>query len=312
MPVKMQKTGERGMDNLLCTSFQAINEYNQSHLVFDLYMAVVSGETQLVRNILLSHPDVDFNILVKGATVLSLSLYKRHFDIFGLLMRHSEKSRKMKLNICSKDHLNRVEPPIITACRMHFLEGVVALVNAGADIDAVDNNGHTALWVASRQQMPDLVEYLISNGASVNKTDRFNYTPLLTALTYRVSSIITKTLILHGSNMEGPKVSIMAQQTPLFWAAKSKNIEIVRLILCAGLPTSEIKSVHRALLMDGELDSQILALLNSEYQSPPLLRQICRRVVRNTVSNCCKGKDFIKHINALPLPVIMKQYLTLR
>jgi ankyrin repeat protein len=56
----------------------------------------------------------------------------------------------------SKDELNRREPPLITACRMHFTEGVISLVNAGADIDSQDNFGHTALWVAARQQMPDL------------------------------------------------------------------------------------------------------------------------------------------------------------
>jgi len=199
---KMSKT-DRTMDQvksanlILPTGFHPINKYNQSHLVFDLYMAVTSGSTQEARNILLSHPHCDFNTPVKGATALSLSLYKRHFDIFGLLMRYCGKSKNLDLNKCSKDHLNRIEPPIITACRMHFLEGVVALVDAGADIDATDNFQHTALWVACRQQMPDLVQYLITNGASVNKTDRYNHTPLLTALTYRVSSIITKTLILR-------------------------------------------------------------------------------------------------------------------
>lgn len=313
----MQRSGDRSMDVksdslLLSASFQAINEYNQSHLLFDLYVAVMAGDTQNVRNILLSHPDVDFNVLVKGATVLSLSLYKRHFDIFGLLMRHCEKSKKLNLNVCSKDHLNRIEPPVITACRMHFVEGVVSLVNAGADIDATDNFGHTALWVASRQQMADLVEYLISNGASVNKTDRYNYTPLLAALTYRVSSFITKTLILNGSNLDGPKVSTIAQRNPLFWACKNKNIEIVKLILQAGLATSVIRCVKRALVVDGAADSAILAILDAEVIDPPPLKQICRQFLRNYVSKCCRGKHFLKQFDDLPLPVILKLYLVLR
>lgn len=94
--------------------------------------------------------DVDFNVFVKGVIVLLLSFYKRYFDIFGLLMRCSEKSRKLKLNICSKDYLNRIELFIIIVCRMYFLEGVVVLVNVGVDLDVVDNNGYIVLWVVFR------------------------------------------------------------------------------------------------------------------------------------------------------------------
>lgn len=308
-------TMERENHLILPTAFHPINKYNQSHLVFDLYMAVASGSTQEARNILLSYPHVDFNIPVKGATALSLSLYKRHFDIFYLLMRHYEKSKNLNLNKSSKDHLNRVEPPIITACRMHFFEGVVALVNAGADIDAADNYNHTALWVACRQQMPDLVEYLISNGASVNKTDQFNRTPLLTALTYRVSTFISKYLIVNGSNLQGPKYPIggtSAQYNPLFWASKHKAMEIVKLLLCAGIPLWEIRSVRRALIMDGDNDMTVLGILDAEINNPPSLKQLCRMGTRTCISRNCNGKEFLKNIETLPLPVILKQYLSLR
>jgi hypothetical protein len=49
----------------------------------------------------------------------------------------------------SKDELNRREPPLITACRMHFTEGVISLVNAGADIDSQDNFGGSLLFNSS-------------------------------------------------------------------------------------------------------------------------------------------------------------------
>lgn len=302
------------IEKLNGTGFHPINTYNQSHLVFDLYVAVSSGSTQDARHILLSYPHMDFNKPVKGSTALSLSLYKRHFDIFSLLMRYCEKSKTLNLNKLSKDHMNRIEPPIITACRMHFLEGAVALVNAGADIDATDNFGHTALWVACRQQMPDLVQYLISNGASVNKTNRYNQTPLLVALSYRVSSIITKTLILHGSLLQGPKNNntLSSQHNPLFWAAKNKNMEIVRLMLTAGIPISDIRGVKRALIMEGLGDGNLFSLLDGEMKSVCNLKQICRMNIRSHISKCCQGKDFLHQIDELPLPFIIKQFLILR
>lgn len=291
------------------TSFRTVNYYNESLLTYDLYMAVISDYHQGVRKILLSHPDIDLNTSVKGATLLSLSLYKRHFDIFSLLMKNYERNKKLDLNKCSKDHLNRVEPPLITSCRMHFLEGVVSLVTAGADIDATDNFGHTALWIASRQQLPDLVEYLISNGASVNKTDRYNYTPLLTALMYRVCSMTIKTLIINGSNLEGARLPSADQPSPLFWAAKQRNAEIVKLILTVGVSTIETACVRRALTVASEADSTIISLLYAASKAPQTLRHICKRHIRGYVSERCGGKNFIKCINDLPLPFVLKQYL---
>lgn len=297
---------------LVTGSFQAINFYNQSHIFFDLYMAVISGNAQNVRNILLSHPDADFNILVKGATVLSLSLYKRHFDIFNLLMRHSERRGKTCLNTVSKDELNRREPPLITACRMHFTEGVISLVNAGADIDAQDNFGHTALWVAARQQMPDLVEYLIVNGASVNITDRYNYTPLITAMMYKVTSHITKALVLNGSNLDGPRVVSSYQNSPLFWASKYKDFEMMRLILLAGVPMWLIRCVKHSLHDATGRNAAAIGYLDDFTRNAPSLKQICRRILRTAVSESCKGKYFGQNIETLPLPQILKCYLLLK
>lgn len=293
------------------TSFKPVNDYTLSQLAFDLYMAVISGYQDAVRNILMSHPDVDVNISVKGATVLSLSLQKRQFHIFNLLIKHQERTKKFDLNKCSSDGLNRVEPPVITACRMHFFEGVVALINNGADIDATDQLGHTALWVAARQQMPDLVEYLINNGASVNKTDVYHHTPLLTAMMYRVSSGIIRYLIINGSSLEGPRYPANTQLTPLFWAIKYKSLDIPKLLINAGVPNSEIRYVRRYLFARNG-DQDLIDLLDEAAKTPRTLKQICRTEVRKYISEACFGKKFVQRIKELPIPTILKQYLLLR
>ena len=293
------------------TSFKPVTDYNLSQLAFDLYMAVISGYQDAVRNILMSHPDVDVNISVKGATVLSLSLHKRQFHIFNMLMKHHERTKKFDLNKCSSDYHNRIEPPVITACRMHFFEGVVALINNGADIDATDQIGHTALWVAARQRMPDLVEYLICNGASVNKTDIYHHTPLLTAMMYRVSSGIIKYLITNGSSLEGPRYPANTQLTPLFWALKYKTLDVPKLLIIAGVSNHEIRYVRRYLFAKSG-DQDLIDLLDEAAKTPSSLKMSCRTEIRKHISEVCLGKRFVQRIKDLPIPTIIKQYLLLR
>ncbi|PVD34844.1 hypothetical protein C0Q70_06123 [Pomacea canaliculata] len=292
------------------TTFETSNRYVQSYLAYDLFTAIEIGSVKAVRGILLSYPDLDLNFHIKDVTPLSLTLYKKHFDIFHLFMRHNERTRRMDLNMISKDHLGRVEPPIITACRLHFLEGVAALVQQGADIDCQDFQGHTALWVAARQQMPDFVEYLIANGASVNLTDRYNCTPLLAALMYRVSSMIIKMLIVHGSALRSPNPWASAEQCPLFWAVKHGNSEIVKLVLMAGVPMSQMRTV-KAALVNSDVDGSILELLEEETRCPPSLQHQCKCVLRHCVSRLAAGRHFVKNTESLPLPLSMIQYLLL-
>lgn len=292
------------------TTFETSNRYVQSFLAYDLFTAIESGSVAAVRSVLLSYPDLDLNFHIKDITPLSLTLYKKHFDIFHLFMRHNERTRRMDLNMISKDHFGRVEPPIITACRLHFLEGVVALVEQGANIDCPDSQGHTALWVAARQQMPDLVEYLIANCASVNCTDRYHCTPLLAALMYRVSSMIIKMLIVHGSSLCSPHPWSSAEHCPLFWAAKHGNSEIVKLVLTAGVPMTQIRTV-KAALVNSDVDVSILDQLEEETRSPPSLQHQCKCVLRHSVSKLTSGKQFVKNTELLPLPLSMIQYLLL-
>jgi ankyrin repeat protein len=160
--------------------------------------------------------------------------------------------------------------------------------------------------------MPDLVEYLIVNGASVNITDRYNYTPLITAMMYKVTSNITKALVLNGSNLDGPKVVSSYQNSPLFWASKYKDFEMMRLILLAGVPMWLIRCVKHALQDATGRNAAAIGYLDEYTRNAPSLKQMCRRIFRTTVSESCKGKHFGQKIDSLPLPQILKSYLLLQ
>jgi uncharacterized protein len=68
------------------------------------------------------------------------------------------------------------------------VEAVKLLLKLGADVDAVDNNGETAMHGAAYQSLPKLVQVLADHQADIKVWDRKNkwgWTPLMIALGHR-------------------------------------------------------------------------------------------------------------------------------
>jgi ankyrin repeat protein len=68
------------------------------------------------------------------------------------------------------------------------LEAVQVALDLGADLDAVDNNGETAMHAAAYKNLPRVVKFLAAKGAKIerwNREDRFGWTPLAIAIGYR-------------------------------------------------------------------------------------------------------------------------------
>jgi uncharacterized protein len=68
------------------------------------------------------------------------------------------------------------------------LEALQVALDLGADIDAVDTNGETAMHGAAYKNLPEAVRFLAARGARIdvwNRPDRFGWTPLVIAAGYR-------------------------------------------------------------------------------------------------------------------------------
>ena len=68
------------------------------------------------------------------------------------------------------------------------LEAVQVALDLGADINAVDNNGETAMHSAAYKNLPKVVKFLAAKGAKIdvwNRPDKFGWTPLVIAVGYR-------------------------------------------------------------------------------------------------------------------------------
>jgi uncharacterized protein len=68
------------------------------------------------------------------------------------------------------------------------LEAVQVALDYGADVNAVDNNGETAMHAAAYKNLPKVVKSLAAKGARIqtwNREDKFGWTPLAIAVGYR-------------------------------------------------------------------------------------------------------------------------------
>ena len=68
------------------------------------------------------------------------------------------------------------------------LEAVEVALELGNDINAVDNNGETAMHGAAYKNLPQVVEYLASKGADIsvwNRPNKYGWTPLVIAEGHR-------------------------------------------------------------------------------------------------------------------------------
>ena len=127
------------------------------------------------------------------------------------------------------------EMPLMTAAQVGSLDTVKALLAAGATLDARDKAfQQTALMVAVRANHPELVQFFIAQGASVNTQTRTGDTPRW-VLPNSVPGFGHGIGIVRGGLPErGSRYLVPGAMTPLMYAARDGRLESARLLLDAG------------------------------------------------------------------------------
>jgi len=100
------------------------------------------------------------------------------------------------------------------------------LMQAGADASIVNNEGNSALMLASHRDLPALIPALVKAGADINERGR-DGTSLVVAAEEGHTAVVRALLDANAD----PNLGDRHDETPLMKAAKNDHVEIIALLL---------------------------------------------------------------------------------
>lgn len=145
--------------------------------------------------------------------------------------------------------------PLMEAAKSGQEEIARYLLQQGADVNARDILGESALIYAIEAGNVKIVQMLIDKGADVNMRTKLGVTPLVRAATLGRRKIV-EILLSHGADIEAKNLD--GKVTPLSKAAQRGHLETVKLLLDNGADIDfKIQGVWTPLVlaaMNGHLD----------------------------------------------------------
>jgi ankyrin len=216
-----------------------------------LIEAIKSHNTAAVRALLKSHADVN-GAQGDGATALHWAVQYGDLETVDLLLHAGS-----RVNIANDLGVT----PLYLACTNRDARMVQRLLNAEADPNTKLFNGETALMNCARTGNADSVKALIAAGARVNvKEPEHNQTALMWAAAERhpealkvlleagadmrarsrtYSQIVTSEVTQRAGREELNYTVLRGGSTPLLFAARSGDVECVRLLVAAGADVND-------------------------------------------------------------------------
>ena len=132
--------------------------------------------------------------------------------------------------ILSETQQKELNQELINSVRERNLNKVEDLIDKGADINAMDNNGNTGLILVSWLGYKEIVELLINKGANINIKNNDGWTALILA-SWNNHKEIVELLIKNGADVNAKDV---CNDTALMFASKEGHKEIVELLIKNG------------------------------------------------------------------------------
>lgn len=163
----------------------------------DFFNAVSQGRIEAVRELLDRGADPAF-VGVNGLTPLANAVFHNQPEVFDLLMQ----DRRFVATINDKIVVRNNKAALSLAVLYGGLHMVDALIKAGANINAPDDNGKTPLYLAIEKDNPGMVCRLVEAGANAkDRTEQADAPPLIHAVGVRNEIEIMKILVDQGADV---------------------------------------------------------------------------------------------------------------
>jgi ankyrin repeat protein len=147
-----------------------------------------------------------------------------------------------------KERMNRIDRELIVAAgKRNNLPEVSQLLSVGADVNAKDRYGTTALHCASREGHVQVFKELVEHGADIEAKDNHDWTPLHCAAFYDRLAVVVELLSPTDSN--GTTTTVLGKRksrgadteakeyegdTPLHLAGLRGHLPVVKALLAVG------------------------------------------------------------------------------
>ncbi len=188
-----------------------------------LLAAARSGHPATIQRLLASGADPEAHD-AEGLTALQWAAKGGQPDVARHLLA-------AKARVDSPGREKTRSPPLFLATMEGHRETVAALLAGGADPNAANRRGATALIAAAYEGQLPLAQLLLNHQADPNIANRTGHTPLIYAAV-RAHQDVVRLLLEHGARPNvTTEIEAFGEVSPLILAAGRNHLEIVRDLL---------------------------------------------------------------------------------
>ncbi len=154
--------------------------------------------------------------------------------------------------------------PTSSAIDNQNAEVIIALINAGANINARDGYGYTPLHLARKNnKKPEMITVLLNATTDANLRDEDTFTPLHWSIWNNKKLEIITALIKEGADINARAYD---GRTSLHLAAgKNKNVELITILLDAGVDVNLRDAKGQTPLHSAAFENENLKIINALF-----------------------------------------------
>ncbi|KAE9122620.1 hypothetical protein PF010_g6690 [Phytophthora fragariae] len=166
-----------------------------------------------------------FHLPTVGVSALHAAAWDGEYDVLEFLLKEGQQERLWSSSTRSWIAVRKTEERL-----HHTLRVVKLLLRHGAETEARDNEGKTALFLATNDELFEVAKLLLENGARLDAQDSIGRSPLHACLRTAVeqSVLVTNLLVSRGAPIDLPDKT---GETPFTIVVRHGDITALQLLL---------------------------------------------------------------------------------